>query len=303
MDKKEKKQCITCLEYKNPKTEFYLSHSSWHSDNRVPICKKCLRSAITDEENERKVREVLRAIDKPFKADAWKTAKEDKKETLGMYLKNISFAYKDANYDDSDFGTIENSSPNYSKNNDEDQSDNKKQDSNTPSDYLIDKWGVGYKPELYSYFERKYNILKNNYQEKTSMHREGLLTYIRFRVQEELATAEGDVKAAKEWGALASKAAQDAKINPSQLSKADLSDGLDTFGQLVRTVEQAEDIIPQLPQFKAKPQDSVDFTIWCYINYIRDLKGLPLAEYKDVYDFYEQRKREYENRLDEGDDN
>lgn len=128
------------------------------------------------------------------------------------------------------------------------------------------------------------------------MHTEALLTYIRYRVKEEIATARDDMKSAKEWGQLAQKAAQDAKINPSQLSKSDLSDGLDTFGQLVRSVEQAVDIIPILPVFKERPQDKVDFTIWCYINYIRDLKGLPLAEYEDIYRFYDERKKEYEDR-------
>jgi hypothetical protein len=126
------------------------------------------------------------------------------------------------------------------------------------------------------------------------MHTEALLTYIRYRCKEEISTAKGDVKEAKAWGELAAKAAQDAKINPSQLSKADLADGLSTFGELVRAVEQAVDIISILPKFKEKPQDKVDFTLWCYINYIRDLKGLPYCDYKDIYAFYEQRKKEYE---------
>ena len=137
-------------------------------------------------------------------------------------------------------------------------------------------------------------MLKNNYQEKTAMHTEALLTYIRYRVKEELATANNDSKSAKEWGTLAKDAATAAKINPSQLSKSDLTDGLDTFGQLVRSVEQAVDIIPILPKFKERPQDKADFTLFCYVNYIRDLKGLPLVEYSEIYRFYEDRKKEYE---------
>ena len=71
------------------------------------------------------------------------------------------------------------------------------------------------------------------------MHTEALLNYIRYRVKEEIATAKGDVKEAKEWGALAKDAATAAKINPSQLSKADLSDGLSTFSELSQAVEKA----------------------------------------------------------------
>src|SRR5690606_9951092 len=94
------------------------------------------------------------------------------------------------------------------------------------TDEIIDRWGEGYSDEEYKAFERKYRTLRNNYQEKTAMHTEALITYVRYRVKEELATSKGDFKAAKEWGSLAKDAATAAKINPSQLSKADLSDGL-----------------------------------------------------------------------------
>jgi hypothetical protein len=175
---------------------------------------------------------------------------------------------------------------------------------------LADKWGYGYTPEELYAFEKKYLMLKNNYPEKTSLHTENLYTYIRYRVKEEMATAKGDVKEAKDWGDLASKQAQNAKINVAQLSKSDLSDGLDSFGSLVRAVETAVDAIAILPKFKEKPQDKVDFTLYCYINYVRDLKGLPPCEYKDIYAFYMQRKKEYEARfgtindnLEDGDEN
>jgi hypothetical protein len=159
--------------------------------------------------------------------------------------------------------------------------------------YLIDRWGIGYKNEEYSAFEKKYSLLKNNYPEKTAMHTEALLNYIRYRVKEEIATAKGDVKDAKEWGSLAQKAAQDAKINPSQLTKADLSDGLSTFSELAQAVEKEIDIIPILPRFKYRPNDAIDFNIWCYINYMRDLSGLPLCKYEDIYAFYDKRKKDY----------
>lgn len=161
---------------------------------------------------------------------------------------------------------------------------------------LAEKWGYGYTQEQLYAFEKKYQLLKNNYPEKTALHTEALLTYIRYRVNEEMATAKGDVKSAKDWGELASKQATNAKINVSQLSKNDLQDGLDSFGSLVKAVETAMDIIPILPKFKEQPQDKPDFTLWCYINYVRDLKGLPPAEYKEIYSFYDERKKEYEKK-------
>jgi hypothetical protein len=284
-----KKKCTSCQEDKRL-TDFYMSGSPLHADKKIPVCKSCL-SAMFDEHNiENSLKNILRQIDKPYIYDLLETSIEENPNNIfGTYMKNISMPqYKGLTWNNS---TLEPSN----KGDIEEKYNIKTEDFKVTSDLIL-KWG-DYSPEEIKAFERKYQMLKNNYQEKTAMHTEALLIYIRYRVKEEMATQKGDVREAKEWGALAQKAAQDAKINPSQLSKSDLSDGLDSFSQLVRSVEQAVDIIEILPKFKERPQDSVDMTIWCYINYIRDLKGLPLAEYKDIYAFVEERKKEYENMI------
>jgi hypothetical protein len=286
-----KKVCLKCQQSKRL-TEFFLSNSDLHSDSRYPVCKTCLKENL-NLDNLESIQDLLMQINRPFLIDLWISSIEEGKKTnkdpFGLYIKNVQFNFKTLTWKDSVFETHK------VKENSEILTN---MNSNQVSDDLINKWGFGYEKDEYLAFERKYNMLKNNYQEKTAMHTEALLTYIRYRVKEEMSTAKNDMKAAKEWGQLAQKAAQDAKINPSQLSKSDLSDGLDTFGQLVRTVEQAVDIIPILPQFKERPQDKVDFTLLCYINYVRDLKGLPPAEYEEVYSFYENRKKEHEDRLE-----
>ncbi|MEM4995004.1 hypothetical protein WKH56_20780 [Priestia sp. SB1] len=285
----DKKMCVKCLKEKIKERNFYKSSSKWHGDGLFPYCKQCLKENF-DENSMSSIREILRALDKPFLPDTWEKAKSNRNETLGTYLKDVYLNFSDYTYDQSCFDN---------KTTLEEPKEVVKVEPvkvEVVTDELINKWGEGYSIDQLKAFERKYSLLKNNYQEKTAMHTEALLTYIRYRVKEEIATAQGDIKSAKDWGALAQKAAQDAKINPSQLSKSDLSDGLDTFGQLVRSVEQAEDIIPILPQFKERPQDKVDFALLCYINYVRDLKGLPLATYDEVYAFYEDRKKEYASR-------
>lgn len=284
-----KKVCLKCQKEKK-EADFFLSNSDLHADKRYPVCKECLKENLNIDDL-KSVQDLLMQMNRPFLMDLWLSSVDEgnrtDKEIFGIYLKNCQLNYRNLTWKDSIF-EIQHVKENI--NVDEILK-------NEITDDLINKWGYGYDKEEYLAFERKYAMLRNNYQEKTAMHTEALLTYIRYRVKEEMSTAKNDVKAAKEWGALAQKAAQDAKINPSQLSKSDLSDGLDTFGQLVRTVEQAVDIIPILPKFKEKPQDKVDFTIWCYVNYIRDLKGLPLADYSDIYNFYEERKKEYEERI------
>jgi hypothetical protein len=283
-----KKVCLKCQKEKNT-TEFFLSNSDLHTDKRYPVCKMCLKENL-DINDLNSVQDLLMQINRPFLMDLWISSVDESKRTgrdaFGLFMKNVQFNHKTLTWKDSIFEIqhVKESIDVASTLN-----------TNSISDELINKWGFGYENEEYIAFERKYNMLKNNYQEKTAMHTEALLTYIRYRVKEEISTAKNDMKSAKEWGQLAQKAAQDAKINPSQLSKSDLSDGLDTFGQLVRTVEQAVDIIPILPQFRERPQDKVDFTLWCYINYVRDLKGLPLATYDEIYSFYDQRKKDFES--------
>jgi hypothetical protein len=305
---KDKIKCVQCEHFKAP-TEFYMSDLPIYKNGKLPICKSCIRKTLnltekTDPFDKKFIegfKEFLVTINRPLIESEYQSAISEIKtgklrrsmtSLFGLYNKNLLLNYKGVTLKDSK-SIIE--SQNKSS------STNKQHTSIFNSDFkvtpeIVEKWGYGYSDEEYMAFIDKYGKLKNNYQEKTAMHTEALLTYIRYRVKEEMATAKGEVKDAKAWGDLATRAASDAKINPSQLSKSDLSDGLDTFGQLVRSVEQAVDIIPILPKFKERPQDKVDFTLLCYINYIRDLKGLPLAKYPDIYQFYEQRKKEYEER-------
>lgn len=160
-------------------------------------------------------------------------------------------------------------------------------------DKTIEKWGYGYTNEEYALFERRYNRLIRSYSEKTEMHTEALLTYIRYRVREELATAKGDVKDAKEWGSLAQKAAQDAKINPSQMSKSDISGGVDVVAQLFEAVESEVGIIPFLPKLLEQPYDDADMIIWCTINNLRRLEDKPVVKYRDIYCFYDEMLKEH----------
>lgn len=285
--------CVGCDKDKKP-GEFYRSYGATES-GLLPYCKKCcIKYSLNSsgEFNVEKFKDMLKKVDRPFLYDILSNnLKKYKKveSSIGFYFKDLGMMqYRGLKYKDSIF------SPEDIKNKNEELEVIKpKISSNAERNSLIDKWGFGYSDEELYYFEKKYDLLKENYPQRTAMHTEALLTYIRYRVKEELATAKGDVSEAQKWGQLADKASERAKINPSQLGKADLSGGLDGFGELTRAIEQAVDIVPILPKFIARPQDKVDFTLWCYINYVRRLKNLPDAEYKDIWRFYEDRKEEY----------
>lgn len=281
---------------KDKKTsEFYKSYGTTAS-GYLPYCKECCIKMGLDGNgsiNFKKFKEMLMKVDRPYIHSLFlsniKKYDDNIQRAIGFYFKDLGMPQnRKLRYKDSVHEVLE----------DRDIPQNVSGVSNTDLDVntrsiLTDKWGIGYSDEELYLFEKKYDLLKSNYPGNTSLHLEALLTYIRYRVKEEVSTARNDVGEAQKWGALADKASERAKINPSQLKKSDLTGGLNGFGELARAVEKAVDIIPILPKFIEKPQDKVDFTLWCYINYIRRLKNLPDASYKDIYHFYEERKAEY----------
>jgi hypothetical protein len=285
--------CTGCDHDKKP-SEFYKSYGTTKSGT-LPYCKQCCINMSLNNIGNLDIdnfKNMLSKVDRPFLyqtlADNLKKYPNKIESAIGFYFKDLGMVQnRNLKFKDSLFTPESNIDSN------DLMLGQQPLLSNDDRRRLIDKWGFGYNDEeLYS-FERKYDLLKENYPQKTAMHTEALLTYIRYRVKEELATAKGDVSEAQKWGQLADKASERAKINPSQLSKADLSGGLNGFGELSRAVEQAVDIVSILPRFTEKPQDKVDFTLWCYINYIRRLKNLPDVEYKDIWNFYEERREEY----------
>ena len=161
------------------------------------------------------------------------------------------------------------------------------------TDEIVELFGDGYSKSEYKKMYEKYEKLKLNYTLQTNLHQEALATYVRFKVKEETATAEGNVDEAKKWYDAAQNAAANGKLTPKALSAADLQKGMNSVSELIKAVEQATDVIKILPQFKYRPNDSPDFTIMCYVNYERELNGQPQVPYEEIYSFYDKKKKEY----------
>ena len=256
-------------------------------------CKDCMKKEIYDSYgnlNKDKFKELLKnVLNRPYVDKVYNEVLMSGKEFLGEYMKRIAMnGFNDLTWEDSEFEELSiNERTNIIPNNT--MSKNKNMD----LDYMQEKWGYGYSTEEYLSFEKKWNTLIDNYGEKTSFHTENLKTYIRFRVKEEMATAKGEVKDAKEWGAMADKAGDNAKINVKQLSKSDLSGGVDLVCQIFEAVESETGIIPLLPRLTEQPYDDADIIIWSIINYGRRLEGKQRVEYKEIWDFYDEMLQEY----------
>lgn len=292
-------RCKCCNKIKAVK-DFIVCHSPENKTGYSYICKSCCSMMSLDENgnfNKQKVYDLLKIIDKPFinnifekvntMMNSRKTDMIAEKSKIAVYLSIVNSmkgGYRNS-------GFINSEKIEEIKTEAETTNETKKQATDD-----IDLWGEGWTATEMLQLNRKFNLLLNNYPLRTEMHKEMLVKYCKYSLREEIAIAQGNTNDAKYWGELAMKIATNAKINPSQLSASDLSDGMTCFSQLSAIVEKAQDIIPLLPHFLERPQDKVDYTIWQYINCARHLDGKPQVGYKDIYNFLIERYNENKNK-------
>ncbi|WP_333980551.1 hypothetical protein [Bacillus pumilus] len=287
---KEYLKCMDCFKEKDKVNGFYNTKNKLYEKvGKFPICKICLKKSI-DYSNVDTIFNILQQMDVKYDPMYWEQAIQRKSDTFSAYITMANSlkqfngtGWKDSIFNDTPDGSSE-----------KDTIDRKS--SSEDLDKLKETYGYGYPDDDYFLFEKKFLQLKPSFQLITTMHEECLREYCVNKVYETLAKAKGDFKQAKDWAAMAKDTAEAGKLKPSQMSKADLSQGLDGFGQLARMVEEKVDIVPVLPKFISQPKDKPDVVLWCYLNYVRDLKGLPEADYKDIYQFYEDRKNDYEKQ-------
>lgn len=328
----KKKVCSSCGRELPLNTGFYSSKSPMFAvDGKINICKECfIANALieeTGEIDEAKFKNLLRRTDFPYYRDNLQSATlqyskehgyvedDDVKyhgaDIIKLYMKNVNSlrqlstkTFEDSEKDgfiqkrstvlkdvNDDIKMLNNETSKKARKEEKCYVDN--DDNFELTDEIIQLFGEGYTKNEYRKMHKKYENLKLNYSLQTNLHQEALATYVRFKVKEEDATARGDVDEAKKWYDAAQNAAANGKLTPKQLSESDLQGGINSFSEIFKAVEQAVDVIPILPRFKFRPNDALDFNIWCYINYARDLQGLPHCEYEDVYKFYDRKKQEY----------
>lgn len=328
---KKKKICSSCGRELLLSTGFYSTKSPLFAvDGKINICKECFinnsLNSETGEIDEVKFKNLLRKTDFPFYRDNLQSAanqyakehgyvSEDEvkyhgNDIIKLYMKNVNSLRQltTKTFEDSEKDgfiqkrstVMKNPEANIkmlSKANGKQNAKTEKQFINSDNfevtEDIVQLFGEGYSNDEYRKMYKKYEKLKLNYSLQTNLHQEALATYVRFKVKEEDATARGNVDEAKKWYDAAQDAAASGKLTPKQLSKADLQGGINSFSEIFKAVEQAVDVIPILPKFKYRPNDALDFNIWCYINYARDLQGLPQCDYEDVYKFYDRKKEEY----------
>lgn len=274
------------------RSDFYKSHT--HTIGITPYCKRCFLKHATNEMGEIEVerfKKVLQTNDKPFLREVYTKAYQEFETSqgfLGSYLKTLSLQqYRTLTWEDSVFEVSENRTI----------AKEEKDGFHLPT--LRNKWGR-YDDEMLLMMERKFLLLSESYKSLTSLHTEALMTYVIYKVQSEVASQNNDPVAAEKWGRLASTASTAALLTPDKLSKTNENSGVDNLAELCKRIEESVDGKVPLPKYAKLPKDEADKIIWCLINYNRDIRGLPPADYEEIYEFYHTRHIEFDDDVEEG---
>lgn len=317
-----KKVCASCHKEKTVK-QYYKVTTPLCADGYFIYCKECTVNKCMTEDglvNVDGFKDILRMMDKPFIEAVYDSAvsefenkwlplpdgKIDQSPIIPLYLKAIMglHQYRGLNYAQ---GELQQKVEAANRPEEIKKTERKiKHETKLDRVYLddddddfevtrdiIEQFGAGFTKPEYKAMQRKYDFLSESYPENSTLHKESLTLYCKYRVKEEFAIMDGNADEAEKWAALASRQADKAKINPSQLTQSDLQNGVSSISELFMQLEQKQDILTVLPRFRYAPNDSVDFLIWEYINYGRRLKGELDVAYEDIWKFYDERKREY----------
>lgn len=286
--------CTECGQEKNAKSDFYISYNSKISV--APFCKECvIRNSLTEDGTSidiDKFQNVLQRLDRPYLNQLYITSIKEgngsPNAVVGYYMKNISTPqYRVLKFAHSDFGHLENEIENSKQK--ETKKTTKKVANKMKSEVRIelkDKWGEYEDNELLR-FEKKYQQMSKSYQILTTLHDEGLIDFCRLQCLYEMAVERKDMQEAKIFKSLADDAKKNAKLNPLQLDKADLTaGGCNSFGEIARIVSKRDGVCRLPLKFLKQPNDRIDYAIYQFICYERALRGMPEPEYEEIYAWY-----------------
>ena len=300
----KKKYCSACQKEKREDL-FFVSYNPLHGDHRTPLCKECIRNACYNENAEfvfDNFISILRQIDRPYIQDLWESAENEVRNNtgeksasydavIGKYFKNISMQqHRAKTWADSCFESKQNIDNRV-------ESSRRKSIGSDQVYYLTDNnfevtediiklFGEGCTAQEYKVMFSYYDTMKNDYPSITESQKKLLLRYVRAAAREEIATNSGNTVEAEKWGKLSSDALK-------QLNQSDLQGGISSFSEFFQKVERTKDVIRILPKYRYRPNDALDFVIWCFINYCRRLEGKTECAYEDVYKFYDEKVAEY----------
>jgi hypothetical protein len=267
-----KKRCNACLKERQL-YDFYTSNSIMFADSRVPICKKCLKEMM-DENDIESVKTTLQRIDKPFIAKVWKSAEESENDTVGTYFRMINSLqqYKNATWADSVFEGEEQTDIYKHRFDDVDEIQEIETDDGVIklNKEIAMKFGSGYTNREYLQMEKFYQDMCRTHDINTPQLKKQLIYLCKLQVQMDRALEQGDSTAFKKYSDSYEMILKSSGFRPIDRKSSNESSGIMSFSQLFEQVEKNGYIEPKPIEER---QDLLDVFILSHLNYLRKLIG------------------------------
>lgn len=267
-----RKKCNGCQKDKTI-NDFYSSTSIMFNDGRVPLCKKCLKDMI-DENNIDSVKTTLQRIDKPFIAKVWKSAEESEGDTVGTYFRMINslHQYKNANWADSDFEGENETGIYRHRFDDVDDIDEIVTDNGTIklNKDIVMKFGSGYSNREYLQMEKFYTDMTLSHDINTPQLKKQLVYLCKLQVWMDRALEQGNDSAFKNYNDRYEKILQSSGFRPIDRKSSSESSGMRSFSVIFEEVEKNGYVEPK--PIKER-MDLIDVAILEHLNYVRQLLG------------------------------
>lgn len=221
-----------------PKSEFYnVTNTNIFNNGKMPICKSCFKEYVYNLEgnvNVDKFKQLLMICDYPFFSIEYKSAVEDKNETLGTYFKNIQLNHSGTTWMSGDIKNDVNLQI------DDDGNLYKNEFKVTPE--IIKFWGKGsYSNEDYEFLQEYYHDLIRIYDHSQPVQINNYKNMARTQLQANRCLATGDMGGYDKSMKILSMLNGDSNIKPVQESSSDRiqKGGFDIF---VKHIENDEPI-------------------------------------------------------------
>lgn len=267
----QRKKCNGCQKEKMVQ-DFYSSESIMF-DGRVPLCKKCLKDLI-DENNIESVKVTLQRVDKPFIAKIWKSAENGENDTIGTYFKNINSLpqYRKATWADSDF-TGEKETEIYKHKFDDIESIEEIETENGTIKLTREvamKYGSGFTNREYLQMENFYTEMANSHAVDTPQLRKQLIYLCKLQIQMDRALESDNDGAFKKYNDSYENILKSSGFRPIDKKTSSEASGLRSFGVVF---EEVEKLGYREPKPIEERMDLVDMAILVHLNYVRQLIG------------------------------
>jgi len=239
-------------------TDFYMTINNYFfKASKIHICKDCIKEFVYTEDGEinlKNFKKILRVLDMPFIQNCFDSSIADRKDTFGVYYKNIALNHLGKSYEDGDNEELSNVIQKAVKTEQE----------------IKGFWGDGFEDKEYDFLEDELARWKQTHkcdvQAEITLLREICITILDTR------NARKDNKPTKELRKELQDLMKTASVDPAKANSIGSGQTVDRFGVWLKDIEEKKPSEWWQDQEKYKDADG-------FLSYIKDYIVRPIRNF------------------------